>query len=342
MAASTLPTQMRAAQWTSVPMEDSMRINPNTPLPKSAAKLPKNSALIKVAYVSINPVDYKVPEFGPARFAALGKGPWTPGCDYAGTIVATTLPGFQPGDRVFGATALPKFGSMAEYIVVDGAANVARLPDGADFAAAAALPIACQTAMQCIAPYVKEGSRVLINGASGGTGTFGIQLAKILGCSVTAVCSGPNAELVRSLGADNVIDYKTDDLVEVLKKSGVQYDLIVDNVLVGGPIYGNSASYLKETGRYVAISGGPNLASVIGMLKMFVQPAWLGGPRRKAVFVTCEANSEELEKLAQWVAEGKLKPSIAKSFDFDETAEAFRHLKSGRTRGKLVIKVSNQ
>ncbi|TVY47239.1 Zinc-type alcohol dehydrogenase-like protein [Lachnellula occidentalis] len=103
------------------------------------------------------------------------------------------------------------------------------------------------TALHCIAPYVKEGFKVVINGASGGTGTFGIQIAKIMECTVTAICSGANVELCKSLGADNVIDYKSNDVIQELKKGGLQYDLIIDNVAVGGSIYTESHHYLKET-----------------------------------------------------------------------------------------------
>lgn len=342
MAAANLPDQMRSAQWTTVPIESSLKVNQATPLPRDAHSLPKDSALVKVSYASINPVDYKVPEFGPARFAALGNGPWIPACDYAGTVVTTNLPHVKPGDKVAGCTALPKFGTLAEYAVIGRAENIAKLPDGVDLKDAATLGVAALTALQCIVPYVKEDFKVVINGASGGTGTFGIQIAKILGCTVTAVCSGPNVELCKSLGADNVIDYKSIDVIQELKKGGLQYDLIVDNVAVGGPIYTQSHHYLKETGRYVTIAAGPNLSTLIGMVTVMAQPAWLGGVRRRSGLVGRKANKEELVKLASWIRDGKLKPSIEKVYSLDEAADAFKRLKSGRTRGKLVVKVSEK
>jgi NADPH:quinone reductase-like Zn-dependent oxidoreductase len=321
-------------------MESSLRLNPATPLPRNAHSLPKNSALIKISYASINPVDYKVAEFRLARFAALGNAPWIPACEFAGTVVATSAPHVKPGDKVAGCTALPNFGTLGEYAVIEGAENFCKLPDGVDLKDASTLAVAAQTAMQSIAPFVKKGSKVLVNGASGGTGTFGIQIAKILGCTVTAVCSGPNAEFCKGLGADEVIDYKSVDLVQELKRGGLQYDLIVDNVNLGGPLYTMSHHYLKETGRYVTIIAGPDLSTVIGMVKLNAQPAWLGGGRRRAGFVARKADEEELVKLAGWIREGKMKPSIEKVYLLDEAAEAFRRLKSGRTRGKLVIKVS--
>ncbi|CAG8955353.1 hypothetical protein HYFRA_00011337 [Hymenoscyphus fraxineus] len=339
-----IPEQMRSAQWTTVPMESSLKVNPATPLPKSARSLPKNSALVKISYASINPVDYKIAEFGPGRYAAMGKGPWIPASDYAGTVINTNLPHIKPGDLVAGSVVVPKYGALSEYAVIEGADNVAKLPEGVDLKNAASLGIAGQTAMQCIVPNVKEGggSKVIINGASGGTGTFGIQIAKILGCTVTAICSGANVELCKSLGADKVIDYKAVDVIEELKKDGAQYDLLVDNVAMGGPIFVQSHHYLKDTGLYVAIAGSPNLSSIIGMAKILAQPSWLGGSRRKGKFIARKPGNEEFVRMATWIKDGKLKPHIEKVYALEEAGDAFKALKSGRTRGKLVIRVSEK
>lgn len=330
---------MRAAQWTAPPIHSSLKVNSAAPLPKNAHALPKNSALIKVAYVSLNPVDYKLPEVSLARAATLGKAPWIPGSDFSGTVIASNLSHIKPGDHVAGNTGA-KFGTLAEYIVVEGVELVAKIPDGASLEDASTLPCAAQTAMQCTDPFVKEGAHVLINGASGGTGVFGIQVAKNLGCKVTAICSGANAALVKELGADEVIDYRSVDTVTELKKGGLKYDLIVDNVTVGGPIYAQSKHYLKETGRYVSIAGAPNLDTLTGYLKMSYQPSWLGGAGRKSTFILRKDDHKELAKLASWLAEGKLKTIIEKVYTLEESAEAFERLRSGRTRGKLVIKVA--
>jgi NADPH:quinone reductase-like Zn-dependent oxidoreductase len=269
----------------------------------------------------------------------MGKAPWIPACDFAGTVVTTNLPHLKRGDKVAGCSALPHFGTLAEYAVILGAENVSKLPDGMDLRDAATLPVAAQTAIQSIEPFVKAGSNIVINGGSGGTGTFGIQIAKILGCTVTAVCSGPNVQSCKSLGADKVIDYKTTNLVEELRKGGQVYDLIVDNVGVGGPLHSMSHHYLKETGRYVTIAAGPDLSSITGMAKMLMLPACLGGGRRKGAFVGRKDSNEELVKLADWVKDGRLKPIIEKEYCLDEAAAAFERLKSGRVRGKLVIKL---
>lgn len=132
MAAAHVPVQMRSAQWTTVPIESSLRVNQTTPLPK-------DSALVIISYASINPVDYKVPEFGLARFTAMGNGPWIPACDYAGTVISTNLPHVKPGDKVAGCTALPEYGALAGYAVVEGAENVSKLPENVDLEDAATL-----------------------------------------------------------------------------------------------------------------------------------------------------------------------------------------------------------
>jgi NADPH:quinone reductase-like Zn-dependent oxidoreductase len=336
MTASNLPTHMRSAQWTTVPIESSLVVNSNTPLPKLANSLPKDSALVKVSYASLNPVDYKLAEFGLVRFARMGAGPWIPGSDYSGVVVSTNLSHVRPGDRVFGCTAIPNFGTFADYAIIEGTENVAKLPDGVDLKDAATLGIAAQMALQCLVPYVKEGDHVLINGASGGTGTFGIQIAKVLGCVVTAICSGSKTGICKNAGADTIIDYKMVDVVEELKKSSLQYDLIVDNVEVGGPIYTQSHHYLKETGRYVTVAIRPDLSSAFDVVKTMVKPAWLGGGQRKAELIGRKPDREGLVKLAGWVRDGKLKPYIEKQCSLVETAGAFEWLKTGKDARKIV------
>lgn len=320
-------------------IEKNIEIDQAAPLPSCATMLAEDSTLVKVAYSSINPVDYKLPEF--AMFRALKmSNPGTPAGDYAGTVIATTLPGLQPGDLVFGRSDPPAFGALAGYLVVHGKENVVKIPHGIDMAAAATLGVAGLTAYQCIAPRVKKGSNVFINGGSGGTGSFGIQIAKILGCRVTTTCSSANIEFCRSLGADEVIDYRTTDVVQRLRQAGTTYDVLVDNV--NSPdLYWNAHHYLKENGQYVNIAGGITLPHLINMVRVLYLPAWLGGGRRAARFLRRESNAKDFAQLAQWIAEGSLKPVIERTYSLDETSEAFARLKTGRSRGKLVIKVSD-
>lgn len=339
--ADAIPPTMRAAQWSSMNdgIEKNLKINATASLPPNATALAENSALVRVEYSSINPVDYKLPEFAPFRALKLSK-PATPAGDYAGIVVSTTLPHLKPGDRVFGRSDPPSFGALAEYLLVSGKENVVKLPESVSMEDGATLGVAGLTAYQCLAPYVKEGSKVFINGGSGGTGSFGIQIAKILGCIVTTTCSGANVDFCKSLGADEVIDYKTTDIVKHLQRRGTQYDLLVDNV--NSPeLYWNAHDYLKPDGIYVNIAGAITLPHIINMVKILYIPAWLGGGKRTARFLLRKSDAKDFVRITQWIAEGKLKPAIEKVYDLGGSAEAFARLKTGRSRGKLVIKVAD-
>lgn len=339
--AAELPPIMRAAQWASKAggIEKNIEINEFTPLPSDAKVLGPDSTLVKVAYSSINPVDYKLPEFGIYRALKMSN-PGIPAGDYAGTVVATTLPDLSPGDLVFGRSDPPAFGALADYLVVHGKENVVKIPEGVEMSAAASLGVAGLTAYQCIAPYVNEGSKVFINGGSGGTGSFGIQIAKILGCRVTTTCSGANVEFCKSLGADEVIDYRTTDVVAYLRRQGTSYDLLIDNV--NSPeLYWNSHHYLKEAGYYINIAGAITLPHLINMVKVLYMPTWLGGGTRAAKFLRRKSNAKNFAQLAQWIEQGRLTPVIEKVYNLDDAAEAFARLKTGRSRGKLVIKLSD-
>jgi NADPH:quinone reductase-like Zn-dependent oxidoreductase len=340
--ANTLPSTMRAVQCTSMAggIEKNIRVNTTTPVPTTPTNSAEPSTLVKVAYSSINPVDYKLPEFAIYRKFNLST-PAIPAGDFAGTVVHTTLPNSKPGDLVFGRSDPPHFGALGEYVVVNGRENVVKLPEGVSMEDAATLGVAGLTAYQCIAPYTREGSKVFINGGSGGTGTFGIQIAKILGCRVTATCSGANVELCRSLGADEVIDYKTTDVVKHLQRQGTQYDLLVDNVGTL-ELYWNAHDYLKADGLYINIAGTATLTHVLNVLKVSYMPAWLGGGQRAAMFLRRKSSEGDFAKIAQWIAEGKLRPVIEKVYGLDEAAEAFARLKTGRSKGKLVIKVADE
>ena len=156
---------------------------------------------------------------------------------------------------------------------------------------------------------MKKGDRVFINGGSGGTGTFGIQIAKALGCSVTTTCSGPNVELCKSLGADEVIDYRTTELVPHLKRQGAQYDLIVDNVNTPD-LYWNAQHYLRPEGAYVPIAGEFKLTSIMAMMTMLFIPRWLGGGQRNVQVRMVKNNAEHYSQIAEWMEEGKVKTVV--------------------------------
>jgi NADPH:quinone reductase-like Zn-dependent oxidoreductase len=337
--ASSLPGTMKAAAWNSNAggIHKHIKVTNSWPLPKNAKNLPNGATLVRVSHATLNPVDYKGPELPVVGRLVFGKG--VPGLDFAGTVVESTSSALEQGQAVFGSLAPPNFSTLGEYIIATKEGCVP-IPDGVQPKDAATLGIAGLTAYQTVAPFIKSGSKVFINGGSGGVGTFQIQIAKILGAHVTVTCSGPNVELVKSLGADEVIDYRTENVVQALTRKGQQFDLIVDNVFNGAEIYWSSHKYLKPEGRYVTIAGNAKFSVIKDMLSIMLWPKVLGGGQRKFQFVTCEANAKQYDELAKWLAEGKLRTIIEKEYELEQAGEAFERLKSGRVRGKLVVKVA--
>jgi len=246
---------------------------------------------------------------------------------------------------VFGQTAMPNGGALAEYIVVKGTDACVPVPSNLSLRDAACAGIAGKTAYDTLYPFLKDlprGAKVLINGGSGGVGTFGIQVAKKLGCYVTATCSGPNVELCKQLGADQVIDYRTEPLVPSLIRAGTLYDLILDYVLAEHSLYWQSHAYLKPEGRFLTIAGGPNLSFLKFMAQVYLIPKFLGGGQRQFGFVGCEAKAEGYARLAQWMSEGAVKAVVEREYSLEECREAYAKLKTGRVRGKLVVEVSGE
>ncbi|KAK5126216.1 hypothetical protein LTR08_004769 [Meristemomyces frigidus] len=164
-------------------------------------------------------------------------------------------------------------------------------------------------AYQAIAPFVREGDKVFINGGSGGIGHFGVQVAKALGCSVTATCSGPNVEIVSALGADEVIDYRSRNVVEHLKSQGTQYTVLFDTVSTPA-IYWSAHYYLTPSGSYNCIPGDASFATVYNMAAMFLLPRCLGGGQRTPRFIARRLNAAHYARLAEWVKEGKVKTIV--------------------------------
>ncbi|KAF7560225.1 hypothetical protein G7046_g3937 [Stylonectria norvegica] len=339
---TTLPTTMRAAQWRSITggLEKNLKIIPDAKLPKGAASLPRDHTLVKVAYASLNHLDYKVAEM-PLGSLAFTK-PAMPGLDFAGTIVATTLANLKPGQRVLGKTEPPAGGTLAEYVVV-GKAGIAALPDSVSLRDASCVGICGVTALQTLVPFLKPGKKVLINGGSGGVGVFAIQVAKALGCEhITAVCSASNAELCRSLGASEVIDYNAENVVTALKRRSEQYDYILDTVFLDPDLYWQSHHYLAPEGRYICVGLPSRSKTFKTLLAIHLLPGFLGGGKRKFLFHSVSANPEHFAQVARWIEEGTVRPVIEEEFALEDAAEAYGRLKSGRTRGKLVVRVGGE
>jgi NADPH:quinone reductase-like Zn-dependent oxidoreductase len=300
-----------------------------------------NQLLIRVRGVSVNPLDWHYMEGTPYlgrlfEFGILRPANQRLGVDYAGTVeaVGKNVTQFKPGDEVYGN----RFGAFAEYICATDKALAVK-PANLTFEQAASIPVAAVTALQGLRDKGKlqAGQKVLINGASGGVGTFAVQLAKTMGAEVTGVCSGRNVELVRSLGADHVIDYTKEDFT----RSGQRYDLIIDNV--GNRSVLECTRVLNPQGRLVMIGGGgPEdqgfIGPLINPLKMlFLKP-----------FVTQEVGSmlaqmthQDLTILADLIQTGKVTPVIDKTYPFNQLPEAMRYLETGRARGKVVVTVGD-
>jgi NADPH:quinone reductase-like Zn-dependent oxidoreductase len=295
-----------------------------------------NEILVRVKAAAVNPLDWHYLR-GEPYLMRLKSGIGEPddnrlGVDYAGVVegVGSDVKRFKPGDRVFGGTD----GAFAEYVLVAEDRMIVPIPDDVSFDHAAALPVAAVTALQALRDKgrLEAGQKVLINGASGGVGTFAVQLAKSMGAEVHGVCSTRNVELVRSLGADHVFDYRSEDYTE----SGEQYDVIVD--MVGNHSVGRNQRVLAKDGRLVIV-GGPK-GDWIAPLK---RP--LGALLRSLVasqemsIMIAELRREDLAELARLVAAGEIRPVLDHSFPFHEAADAIRYSETGRARGKILIRM---
>ncbi|KAH7045299.1 hypothetical protein B0J12DRAFT_712040 [Macrophomina phaseolina] len=328
-------------------LEASLALNPNAPAP-TPSSLSTNELLIEVASAALNPVDITTAEMGLLSKLAY-RGVYSPGVDFCGRVIAahpTALashPELKEGVHVFGALSFPpfpKYGTLGQFTVAT-VSNCVPVPAGVSPDEAAALASVGPTALGALA-QVKPGAKVLINGGSGGVGTFAIQIAKVLGAvHVTTTCSTTNSELCRRLGADDVLDYRSTDVVETLKSKGVMYDHIVD--IVGNPelkLYENAAAYLKEGGTYVQVGVPVSLAGILSVAKRATTPRCLGGGQRRFQFLKAKIDAASLRKVGKWLQDGKLQVVIDQKFEMEDVPKAVEKLRQGRTKGKIVVNVT--
>ncbi|KAI2822920.1 hypothetical protein CBS12448_9219 [Aspergillus niger] len=338
---TTHPQTMQAWLYSTThpTLEQNLTLTPSAPTPPP----PKNTQLlIRVHTCALNPADYKVPTM-PVISTLLIRKPASPCLDFAGEIVSTgpNVPStLTPGKLVYGTLPLPtQFGPLAEYVVAE-AEHVQIIPEGVEVDHAATVGVAGQTAWQAIAPYVTPdaGDKVLIVGASGGCGIYGVQIAKALGCEVTAVCSGKNVEFVKGLGADEVIDYTVEDVVEVMKAKGKVYKLVVDHVGEPWELYRESEKFMVRGGVFTQV--GANWMPTFAV--RFIRPGFLGGGRMKYVPIFWKSNKKDLTKVGELIAEGKVKVVLDSVFRFGDAPKAFEKLRGGRARGKVVVHVTER
>ncbi|AEO67253.1 d7561735-1ef8-4a7b-b4e3-6cfbdf27a518 [Thermothielavioides terrestris] len=332
---------MRAWQYTTTAggIEKNLVLKESVPIPTTSSRLGDNELLIQVLSASLNPVDYKLPELGVAARAVI-RTPATPGGDFCGRVVQTTrtVDSFAIGDLVCGRINPQQHGTLAEYIVAPTKA-CAHVPQGVDVDEAAALGVAGITAYQTIVPNVKPGDKVFINGGSGGTGTFGVQIAKALGCHVTVSCSPGKADLCRSLGADEIIDYTSSDVSRALKAKGQVFSLVVDNVGTPEDLYRAADDFLLPQGKFVQVGAPASLSTVKTVTSRLLLPSFLGGGKRKYEMYSIKRNVDDLKQLAQWVADKKIRVVIEQTYELEEVPSAFEKLKKGSNAGKLVVHV---
>src|SRR5579871_447303 len=277
----------------------------------------ENEVLLSVRAASVNPLDWRMKAE-------------RPGIDVAGEVVAVgrRVAHFKPGDAVFGAGK----GAFAEYVCASEA-KLAAKPAGVTFEQAASLPIAALTALQALRDKGRllPQQKVLINGASGGVGTFAVQMAKWMGAKVTGVCSSKNVDLVRSLGADRVIDYTREDFT----RDSERYDLLLDNV-------GNRS--LLSMRRALAANGGCVMAGApkqmwrlaIRVAKAYAWPPFL---RQKFGFFVANINQKDLAALAELVEAGKLTPVIDRCYPLTQIDDAIAYVEAGHARAKVIITI---
>ena len=299
-----------------------------------------DQVLVRVRAASVNPYDWHFIEGTPYIVRLLGVGLRKPkdtrvGVDFAGTVeaIGKNVTQFKPGDEVFGGRG----GAFAEYVCRRAEGAIALKPASITFEQAASVNIAGITALQALRDKgnVQPGQKVLINGASGGVGTFAVQIAKSFGADVTGVCSTRNVDLVRSLGADHVIDYTKEDFA----KGEQRYDVILDNV----PNHSLSECrrILNPNGKYVMIGGGgPNDSRWIGPFGRVINTMVLSPfVSQKMGMMMADANQKDLTVLGDMMQSGKVKPVIDRTYKLSEVPAAIAYVEQGHARGKVVITV---
>jgi NADPH:quinone reductase-like Zn-dependent oxidoreductase len=304
-----------------------------TPLPKD------DEVLVKIEATTVTAADWRIRSLDvPAGFALLSRlalgvtGPRQPilGSELSGVITAAgkNVTKFKPGDAVFAFTDI-RMGCHAEYTCIPQNAAMAPKPASLGHDEAAALSFGGTTALHFFRKAkLTAGEHVLVNGASGGVGTAAVQLAKHFGARVTAVCSAANRDLVRSLGAENVIDYTTEDFT----RNGHTYDVVIDTA--GTAPFARSKASLREGGRLLMVLGG---------MRELLSIPWIALTNsRKVIGGTAKADASDLRFLGELAERGEFTPVIDRRYRFEEIVEAHRYVDTGRKKGNVVITLARR
>lgn len=316
-----------------------------TDLPEPAVGA--NDVLVRIQAAAVNLIDSKVRD-GEFKLFLPYRPSFVLGHDLAGTVVrvGANVRGFKAGDQVYSRPRDHRIGTFAEFIAVDQA-DLAMMPASLTMQQAASVPLVALTAWQTLVEVgkVKPGQKVFIQAGSGGVGTIAIQLAKHLGATVATTTSTANVDLVRSLGADVVIDYKTQDFEQVLS----DYDLVLNSQ--DSKTLAKSLNVLKPGGQLISISGPPDMPFAkslkLNLFLRFVMRMLSRGTLKKAKargvgysFLFMRAEGTQLAQLAKLIDAGVIRPVVDKVFPFAQTPEALAYVETGHAKGKVVIKVA--
>lgn len=296
--------------------------------------------LIETKAAGLNPIDYKMVSGGLKDMVPLSL-PSTIGFDVSGVIVekGAEVTKFDLGDAVYTRVPQQQMGTVAEYVAVESSV-VSKKPNNISFLEAAGLPLTGLTAIQALESVgLKENDRVLIHAGSGGVGTFAIQYAKAKGAFVYTTTSTANVAMVKALGADRVIDYKTEDYKTIAKDLDIVFDTL------GGNYTLEAFEIIKEGGKVTTIVGPPDEETAVHMgMSDYNLPEQLSKliSEKSAIYklTWMQPNGEQLDKLSSMVKDGKIKPVVDKVYSFEDSIEAYLYLSTGRAKGKVIISLS--
>ncbi|MCG5249776.1 NADP-dependent oxidoreductase [Brevibacillus agri] len=321
----------------------------NAPLVLTEQPMPsvgEHDVLVEIHAASLNPIDFKIKE-GKVKFLLSYKFPLILGNDFSGVVVKVgeRVKAFKPGDEVYGRPRKSWIGTLAEFIAVHED-DIWLKPQNLTFEEAASIPLVGLTTYQAFSDilHLQKGQKILIHAGSGGVGTFAIQLAKRMGAFVATTASDKGYELVKSLGADLIINYKKENFEEML----TGYDAVFDTL--GGDVLEKSFRILKPGGQIVSVSGMPNARFGKEANLGWMKTAMLSIVSRKITalerktqtkyhFLFMKASGAQWKILTEMIEAGQIKPVIDKVYQLKDTAQAFDYLESGRAKGKVIVKV---
>ncbi|MED3498176.1 NADP-dependent oxidoreductase [Brevibacillus agri] len=321
----------------------------NAPLVLTEQPMPsvgEHDVLVEIHAASLNPIDFKIKE-GKVKFLLSYKFPLILGNDFSGVVVKVgeRVKAFKPGDEVYGRPRKSRIGTLAEFIAVHED-DIWLKPQNLTFEEAASIPLVGLTTYQAFSDilHLQKGQKILIHAGSGGVGTFAIQLAKRMGAFVATTASDKGYELVKSLGADLIINYKKENFEEML----TGYDAVFDTL--GGDVLEKSFRILKPGGQIVSVSGMPNARFGKEANLGWMKTAMLSIVSRKITalerktqtkyhFLFMKASGAQWKILTEMIEAGQIKPVIDKVYQLKDTAQAFDYLESGRAKGKVIVKV---